>query len=831
MPEAHLPPAQTAASCTTPRPPPPCALDDDAVRAQMRAAPRGSRRAPASAASPSRKPRALYAATRRSSSRQRTATRSPALRREPCARDAPSACPGGKIAVNAVGVRAAAAARRGCSRVRTEASARARPSRRRSRRRRSSATSSVPGATGLPAAPRNQTSIARSVSSASTPPTMKPFGHVELELHLRPRRASATRARRPTARRRGRSVRKPRHSLVAADATSTRAASTESASARDDERRASRNPPEPERRERAAGEQEQRRAAGEAVRDLARLPLVPEPRAQLRRRRRSRRLSFDAVKNSPPDVARDRLQRLRARRHADRLGVAARQLVLRRRRSACRAGSCRRERAAAFACRAAASGVRAAAVARAVGDEQHRGRRDDAVGALPRGRGSRRARPRRRSQFPRRCAATSSAVRDERRGRRSAAARPARASRTRRRRRGTSSAPCRAKLDRGRLRGREPRRRHVGRAHRARDVDRERAPSPPRAASSPSRAAARRRRSSPRARRAAARPAGGAAARARGRRGSAASAGFAHAAAARSPLPLAPDVRADEQRHERAARAASTATLKLTRLSGRKSASSRSQSPDVERTTWRTPIDASDLRDACALGRRRPRRSGARSFALRVSTRSWRPVSGIDEPELARVRQLLLARVADLDGDDVVAAGELEQRPAPVVRPAEVGDDDDERALARERVRARGSPRRATSRRPVASGRSRLLAERGEQADQPAPSLAHGRRARVRRRRTSRRRAGCRGASPRGRRDRDALRDVGLAPVGRAEAASTATCRGRATSRARARRAARGRAARPCARSRSSRSAARRRRGRTAGSARARCPARAARER
>src|SRR5438067_2495472 len=35
-----------------------------------------------------------------------------------------------------------------------------------------------PGATGLPEAPRNQTSIARSVSSASTPPTTNPFGHL-----------------------------------------------------------------------------------------------------------------------------------------------------------------------------------------------------------------------------------------------------------------------------------------------------------------------------------------------------------------------------------------------------------------------------------------------------------------------------------------------------------------------------------------------------------------------------------------------------------------------------------------------------------------------------
>src|SRR5947207_2762395 len=36
----------------------------------------------------------------------------------------------------------------------------------------------LPGETGLPDAPRNHRSIARSVSSASTPPTTNPRGHV-----------------------------------------------------------------------------------------------------------------------------------------------------------------------------------------------------------------------------------------------------------------------------------------------------------------------------------------------------------------------------------------------------------------------------------------------------------------------------------------------------------------------------------------------------------------------------------------------------------------------------------------------------------------------------
>jgi hypothetical protein len=45
---------------------------------------------------------------------------------------------------------------------------------------------------------------------------------------------------------------------------------------------------------------------------------------------------------------------------------------------------------------------------------------------------------------------------------------------------------------------------------------------------------------------------------------------------------------------------------------------------------------------------------------------------GVDEAELAHVRQRLLAWVADLDGEHVMAACELEQRQAPVARPAKV---------------------------------------------------------------------------------------------------------------------------------------------------------------
>ena len=75
--------------------------------------------------------------------------------------------------------------------------------------------------------------------------------------------------------------------------------------------------------------------------------------------------------------------------------------------------------------------------------------------------------------------------------------------------------------------------------------------------------------------------------------------------------------------------------------------------------------DAERAQLACellAVGRRVARRSARRSLRLRVSTRSCLPDLRVDEPEVADVRQLLLARVADLDRDDVVARRELEQR-------------------------------------------------------------------------------------------------------------------------------------------------------------------------
>src|SRR4029079_14868573 len=80
VPERHLPPAHTASSCTTPRPPPP----DTAALIRPPESVTFDERLPTRAGAGGlavRKPRALYAATRRSSLRQRTDTERPSLTR------------------------------------------------------------------------------------------------------------------------------------------------------------------------------------------------------------------------------------------------------------------------------------------------------------------------------------------------------------------------------------------------------------------------------------------------------------------------------------------------------------------------------------------------------------------------------------------------------------------------------------------------------------------------------------------------------------------------------------------------------------------------------
>src|SRR5581483_5835600 len=63
---------------------------------------------------------------------------------------------------------------------------------------------------------------------------------------------------------------------------------------------------------------------------------------------------------------------------------------------------------------------------------------------------------------------------------------------------------------------------------------------------------------------------------------------------------------------------------------------------------------------------------------------------GVDQPQLADVGELLLARVTDLDCDHLVTSGQLKQRLAPVAWAAEVRDEDDQRALPRQRTGAVG---------------------------------------------------------------------------------------------------------------------------------------------
>src|SRR5581483_6918795 len=57
---------------------------------------------------------------------------------------------------------------------------------------------------------------------------------------------------------------------------------------------------------------------------------------------------------------------------------------------------------------------------------------------------------------------------------------------------------------------------------------------------------------------------------------------------------------------------------------------------------------------------------------------------GIDEVQLTDVGKLLLPRVADLDRERRVAGRDPQQPAPPVDRAAEIGDDDDERALGGE---------------------------------------------------------------------------------------------------------------------------------------------------
>ena len=303
-------------------------------------------------------------------------------------------------------------------------------------------------------------------------------------------------------------------------------------------------------------------------------------------------------------------------------------------------------------------------------------------------------------------------------------------------------------LDRRRLRRREPRRRDIGRAHRARDVHREQhrrllAPHRHRRVRARDADDHHRERDEQQRDRNVAPPPGARSTR------FGTSAGFAHAAAARCRR------RSRQSTRRRAAagaaaRAAQCGELKLTRPLRRKSASSRSQSPDVDSTTWRTPIDASDLR-------RRARSAAAASANRRAQLRAARVdaelASGLrDRRATARPRSAAPARADRGSRSRSRRGGRRAGAAAGASRSGRGSRRRRRRASAGARARpCGGSPRRERSRRPASRRAAPSSRSAAEEPDQPAPSLAHGRPSADSRRRTSRRRGGCRAASRRAR--------------------------------------------------------------------------------
>ena len=252
-------------------------------------------------------------------------------------------------------------------------------------------------------------------------------------------------------------------------------------------------------------------------------------------------------------------------------------------------------------------------------------------------------------------------------------------------------------------------------------------------------------------------------------------------------------------------------------------ARTRSQSPLVESTTCEAPRGGEVGRDLAPLLPRPPPRTASAGVASLVSTRRRAAGLRIREPHLAHVDELVLARVADLDGEHVVPGGEVEERRAPVARAAEVGDDGDERPLARDGAEQRRAPAPARARRRARPRRRARAASRRGRLDPAGAATASARRAPndVSPTRFPRALAAWPSASA------TPVGDVRLAAVGRPE-----SHRRRLVEHDPGDEHALGelhpdvRLA-ACARSRSSRSGGRRRPARTAGPARARCRARA----
>ncbi len=132
------------------------------------------------------------------------------------------------------------------------------------------------------------------------------------------------------------------------------------------------------------------------------------------------------------------------------------------------------------------------------------------------------------------------------------------------------------------------------------------------------------------------------------------------------------------------------------------------------------PSERERARDVLPLGCGGCRKAAAQPGAARVDAQLPSGL-GIDEPESAGIRQLLLARVADLDRDHVVATRELEQRPAPVARATEIRHEQDHRALSRERARA--AKRRTQGGRADAVGRLGLCPQGRQEAEETVATL------------------------------------------------------------------------------------------------------------
>ena len=125
-------------------------------------------------------------------------------------------------------------------------------------------------------------------------------------------------------------------------------------------------------------------------------------------------------------------------------------------------------------------------------------------------------------------------------------------------------------------------------------------------------------------------------------------------------------------------------------------------------------------RDLLALLRRRLRELLAHPALVRVDVQ-LPPGLRVGQPQVADRRQLHLARVADLDGQDAVARAQRAQRRLPVLLAAEVRDDHHQPAVAGQRGGARD---RVAERGRARAVLLRLRAQLVQQREQAEAALA-----------------------------------------------------------------------------------------------------------